>query len=337
VGAATTNNLGGVTRATAATAASRAKAGTGGDNKADLAAQGKRKREALGEVTALVTNNRTKGTGVAGGKGLKGKDKEVSKDDVGLKSKSTVVRQPLRTVMGPATRRTTRSTTVASQPPLPEAKEEPVEVYDDNAMVVDEEPPAPAPATTRRLSARKSNSQNAPSIRHSDINRRGSTRSITQKPVEVDPESARAFKKRRTSSEAPEDEQQVLEEERVQQELRDGIDELGVYADEEPEADPEGDQWTDLDAEDADDPLMVSEYVIEIFNYMKQMEVCTRLVFSAQHWLTKVYSQGHHHAEPELHVKTERSGVENARNSERLAHSNTRQIPSPSRDTLPRD
>jgi hypothetical protein len=31
--------------------------------------------------------------------------------------------------------------------------------------------------------------------------------------------------------------------------------------------------WTDLDKDDEGDPLMVSEYVIDIFNYMKQIEV----------------------------------------------------------------
>lgn len=31
--------------------------------------------------------------------------------------------------------------------------------------------------------------------------------------------------------------------------------------------------WEDLDAEDADDPLMVAEYVNEIFDYMKELEV----------------------------------------------------------------
>ena len=31
--------------------------------------------------------------------------------------------------------------------------------------------------------------------------------------------------------------------------------------------------WDDLDAEDAEDPLMVSEYVNEIFAYMRQLEV----------------------------------------------------------------
>lgn len=34
--------------------------------------------------------------------------------------------------------------------------------------------------------------------------------------------------------------------------------------------------WDDLDAEDAEDPLMVSEYVNEIFAYMRQLEVRQR-------------------------------------------------------------
>ena len=42
----------------------------------------------------------------------------------------------------------------------------------------------------------------------------------------------------------------------------------------EDEAHPDGDQWQDLDAEDASDPLMVSEYVVEIFDYFKEVEVC---------------------------------------------------------------
>ncbi|KAG2142232.1 uncharacterized protein EDB93DRAFT_1252293 [Suillus bovinus] len=42
-----------------------------------------------------------------------------------------------------------------------------------------------------------------------------------------------------------------------------------------PEADPDGDKWDDLGVEDFDDPLMVSEYVVEIFKYMKQAELIT--------------------------------------------------------------
>ena len=92
------------------------------------------------------------------------------------------------------------------------------------------------------------------------------------KPVdEVDEEeSLRVVKKRRTSSDLPEEAQIVAhippeeaEEERVIRSKRSTT----------PEADPDGDQWDDLDTEDADDPLMVSEYVTEIFAYLKEVEV----------------------------------------------------------------
>jgi hypothetical protein len=33
--------------------------------------------------------------------------------------------------------------------------------------------------------------------------------------------------------------------------------------------------WLDLDKEDVDDPLMVSEYVVEIFEYLKELEIAT--------------------------------------------------------------
>jgi len=65
------------------------------------------------------------------------------------------------------------------------------------------------------------------------------------------------FKKRRTSSKAPVSEAQMFEE---QVDLA---------------ADPKGDEWEDLDAEDADDPLVVSEHVVEIFKYMKEVEKTT--------------------------------------------------------------
>jgi len=40
--------------------------------------------------------------------------------------------------------------------------------------------------------------------------------------------------------------------------------------------------WLDLDAEDIDDPLMVAEYVNDIFEYMKALEVSTRWSFGGQ-------------------------------------------------------
>ncbi|PCH44885.1 hypothetical protein WOLCODRAFT_139305 [Wolfiporia cocos MD-104 SS10] len=78
---------------------------------------------------------------------------------------------------------------------------------------------------------------------------------------EEDEEENRAFKKRRTSSEVPEE--AVAEAEEV----------VGRAAT--PEVDPQRSHWDDLDAEDADDPLMVSEYVVEIFEYLKEVEQTT--------------------------------------------------------------
>jgi len=92
------------------------------------------------------------------------------------------------------------------------------------------------------------------------------------KPVdEVDEEeSKRVVKKRRTSSDLP-------EEARIAARIPQGeVEEHPVAHSKRsttPEADPDGDQWDDLDAEDTDDPLMVSEYVDEIFTYLKVIEV----------------------------------------------------------------
>ena len=91
------------------------------------------------------------------------------------------------------------------------------------------------------------------------------------KPVdEVDEEeSRRVVKKRRTSSDLPEEAEVVAH-------VPGGPEEVPVAHSKRsttPEADPDGDQWDDLDAEDADDPLMVSEYVDEIFTYLKEVEV----------------------------------------------------------------
>ena len=36
---------------------------------------------------------------------------------------------------------------------------------------------------------------------------------------------------------------------------------------------PKDSGWVNLDADDGDDPLMVSEYVNEVFDYLKALEV----------------------------------------------------------------
>ena len=242
---------------TAATAASKAKAS---DSKVDPAA-GKRKREALGEVTGLVTNNKGKA------KAAVGKEKESSGskekfDGVVIKSKTTTttttLRQPLKPV-GAVSRRTARTTVTTTQP-QPQALEQVVEVRDEDAMAVDEQP-----AATR--------------LTRKSVQSVGPSRRLKAKQQEEDAEATRVLKKRRTSSEAPLSEAQVYEEQ------ADMAADLEAFANAEPEADPEGDEWDDLDAEDADDPLMVSEYVVEIFKYMKEVEVRINLSLLV-HYLT---------------------------------------------------
>lgn len=107
--------------------------------------------------------------------------------------------------------------------------------------------------------------------------------------VDVDIEiEERVFKKRRTSSEgdieaAVDDEDQPDEE---QDFVTNEVDEAVptklngiVEQDAEAEAIDEGEDdeaevtgWEDLDAKDADDPYMVSEYVVDIFKYLSQCE-----------------------------------------------------------------
>ncbi|KJA26926.1 hypothetical protein HYPSUDRAFT_63692 [Hypholoma sublateritium FD-334 SS-4] len=245
-----TGTVGGVTRATAA---SRAKTSGIADTKLDIHA-GKRKREALGEVT--IPSN--KPAVVAG----KGKEKETF-DGVVLKTKGVATRQPLRTVAG------TRQT-AANIPKKPSAKDvkpghEVVSLDDENAMIVD--PPVALPS----LVVRKSNVVK-------DIQpvnaRRVSLRSAGNLPPrrEEEPEEEPVHKKRRTSSVAPEDDAPEQNEEDVHNARI--AAEMEAFANE-VEADPENSAWDDLDADDSDDPLMVSEYVQDIFGYLKQVELTT--------------------------------------------------------------
>ncbi|OBZ77405.1 G2/mitotic-specific cyclin cdc13 [Grifola frondosa] len=209
---------------------------------------------------------------------------------------TTTVRKPLRTVAGTAattttttattttaaatTTRRTRSTTAAVQlqqphpPPQPEpepsrtqrhrrleaVKEEPAP---DNLMSVDPHPPVASVPSPRRFVAAREAAASRHSTDHPRIPRRAHTRNVARYE-EVDAEAERAFKKRRTSSDAPDVE--ALHEAEV---------EHAVIPSEEIEADPNGDEWDDLDADDADDPLMVSEYVTDIFEYLKEVEQTT--------------------------------------------------------------
>ncbi|KAF9226410.1 hypothetical protein BS17DRAFT_729579 [Gyrodon lividus] len=272
-----------LSRATAATAASRAKVGNHDENKLDPAAQGKRKREALGEVAKNV--NKNKSVPLAP-KEVKGKGKEAAPikekfDGVVIKSKpppSTGDRQPLRTVAEPTTRRTTKSTAAHSQiHPLAQVKEDFTEVlpHDEDAMAVDDHKTATGltTAANHRTSHRRSAITTSQVITHevqrADLAKRTSSYLNIKNETHDEVEDSRVFKKRRTSSDIP-DEARLFEEHEAEVAAT-----LEAGVDSEPEADPHGDDWDDLDAEDGDDPLMVSEYVNEIFDYMKHTELTT--------------------------------------------------------------
>lgn len=256
-------------RALGATAASRAKVGANDENKVDLSLQGKRKREALGEVTTKnINKNKVTATAAKDGKG---KGKEVAPptketfDGVVIKAKPAI---SLKQITAPA-RRTTRSAIVPEVKPLKDLKEEPI-VNDEDAMAVDVHPPAPE--TSRRVSTRRSgaNTQQVitQEVQRVQTTRRTSSHLVFKAETQEEVQDDRVFKKRRTSSDAPETDidEQAQHEAEVAAVLDDDVA---------PEADPDGDEWDDLDAEDSDDPLMVSEYVVEIFKYMKLTELIT--------------------------------------------------------------
>ena len=140
-----------------------------------------------------------------------------------------------------------------------------------------------------------------------------------------DAQEDRAPKKRRTSSDAPETDMDKLAQHGA--EVAAVLDADGI-----PEADPEGDERDDLDAEDSEDPVMVSEYVVDIFKYLKQTEVrvlkgfvlLPKLIPHPQ--LTTPQSG--------IHGVAKGAGLVDARDSARLAGSSTCPIPISARDTL---
>ncbi|KAI0674570.1 cyclin-like protein [Trametes maxima] len=262
----------GLSRATASTAATRAKSVGVATSQVDPAAQGKRKRAALGEVPK-PPENKAKLSLAPGPLDPKGKErvKEIKEKFEGVVLKqttTTTVRKPLRVVKDSSTTtavaatRRTRSTTASAQPqtqPLHGHHLEVLREHDEDAMAVDPHPPAPIPSPKRFIAAREAVLTGVPAA--SRVPRRISARSL--KAEEDEEEASRAHKKRRTSSDTPD--VAAIHEEEVE----------NAVVPRELEADPEDDHWDDLDAEDADDPLMVSEYVVEIFEYLKEVEQTT--------------------------------------------------------------
>jgi G2/mitotic-specific cyclin 2 len=234
-------------------------------------------------------------------------------------------RQPLRTVAGPTTRRTTRATAVAAAPepkPMQKVKQQPrIEVHQDEPMVID----VPT-STARSVNPHKvTESTKASVARHAGIYRRSREAVVAEQQQRIveDAEDDRVFKKRRTSSDAPvdadaEEEKPPSNEDKIA---------LETYAEEEPEADPFGHEWDDLDAGDDDDPLMVSEYVSDIVKYLKELEVSPRQVEGA---FPLMAPPGHDHAQPGLHAVPKRARMEHERHPDGLARHDPCAIPSSS-------
>ncbi|KAI0071531.1 hypothetical protein K474DRAFT_1679342 [Panus rudis PR-1116 ss-1] len=268
----------GIARAAGATTRSRAAAAPA--SKTDPAAQGKRKREALGEVPRPPANILAKQSD------LKGKEKGKERFDGVVLHKTattttttttTTLRQPLKHVGGairPSTTaaapaRKTRSAVTAKEPPARlthvQEEQESAEEQDDNAMAISPEKPAPvdpAPVPApRRFSAARELAAAGHPMTATTARIPVPKRAPRHTPREVDEDEAyRPYKKQRTSSvEPPEEAERAQWEDENAAQV---IEEVG----------PDNDQWQDLDAQDGDDPLMVSEYVVEIFNYLKNLE-----------------------------------------------------------------
>ena len=276
-------------RLTAPTVSTRTKAVTKDAQLEDPAAQGKRKRSTLADVTV----NKPKARGLAAEKG-KAKDGAtqvlpvppskfagvVIKNKFAATTAIPQSRQVLRSVTAAAPhpalppKRTTRSSAVSNHV-VTGTKAELKPTLHVDAMVIDP-PDLHVPTTRVNGHARKTSSSVTAAKKTSSAhaNHEGRERD------EMEAEANRVFKKRRTSSEAPEDQKEDGKHVEVEagdqvcdiaeKELQKHLQNIGR----EIEADPDGPDWEDLDAEDADDPMMVSEYVTEIFDYLKVVEVC---------------------------------------------------------------
>jgi G2/mitotic-specific cyclin 1/2 len=210
------------------------------------------KRSALGEVSNGGKDNVAKGG--------KGKD-EGAKEKRALQQTSSAQIPASAAVAGPARR--TRSSTGAA------------------AVVAPVVEPAPKRRTTSRIPvaarSRSTTASTSTTVADGRLKERKLNIAIETKEV-VEPEPAR--KKRKTSSPAPEEdtEQDDLADEGLYDEdgrevvLNSGGRATRLRSPERvTRAKDAG--WTDLDAEDDGDPTMVSEYVVDAFNYMLAIEV----------------------------------------------------------------
>ncbi|KAG9035558.1 G2/mitotic-specific cyclin [Tulasnella sp. JGI-2019a] len=280
-------------------------------SKADLVAAAKRKREALGEVTNKSKGIR----GGLGGDGKGAGEKDTVPLKKNVLTSVTGARVPLgeRRVLGgnvpAAVPRKTKTLLTGKDVKVDEENK-----ADVDAMPVEPAPirasrristrtsatthatagVARAPTTTV-ASRRNAGTTSFNAATTSSSNRLTSRQISARRPLGItqpsqgesveDEDGKPAHKKRRTSSVAAEED--LLERQDVDDALTDGVEaELVLHAPGplygedgiavEPLGSAEGEtRWDDLDKEDASDPLMVSEYVGEIFQYLLKLELDT--------------------------------------------------------------
>lgn len=216
------------TRATASTAASKAKVVSTDAGKDEKEAGIKRKREVLVEVTGLVSNNKPKVSGTV----AKGKEAATTEN-----VKETMVAKPKVTVKPPSRR-----------------------------LV--------GAVASRRLVARAgSETKSAPKAELDEVvpeSKPSMTAIVENMEVDVkaqDEEEAIRAHKRRHTDEKPVIHAKFLDDSQVEADVV--AKQLQAV-----EPSPPGEQlWDDLDAEDWDDPFMVSEYVADVCVYLKEIEV----------------------------------------------------------------
>ncbi|KAJ3747895.1 nime/cyclinb [Lentinula detonsa] len=254
------------TRATATTVASRAKAVETGAEKTAV----KRKREILADVVTEPNSGKPKASAKGKEKANTGEKAAPAATTTKSKVTSKTVRAPLREVGGTATtQRLLRSKPVAGDRqilrPIKEGQDR------DEIMVDETQVPGP-PHTHSSHAIQPANFKLLlqPADRNDSLHG-------AQVPLENDLDREPVFKKRITEDE--EDRQPIarptsqlptaldeseLDEDRIATEL------AAVHEEEESAG-----LWDDLDADDAEDPFMAPEYVHEIMEYMKELEIRT--------------------------------------------------------------
>ena len=237
------------TRSTASTAASKTKPVA--LTTTTEAAGAKRKRDVLVEVTGLVTNHKGKGTSEAGG--LKGKEKGAAGNSTAATKTAKAIVKPSVKSGGVTLRRIPRSTsestaTSNSKTDTNEtALEQDVKMEVDDPLDVPPPPPVASSVSSKRLSR-----------------------------VVGEEDLGRVSKRRHT-----EKQELAVKELEALDESQADVDKVAADLVEET-APPSVQLWDDLDAEDWDDPVMVSEYVADVCVYLKQVEV---------RFLSLIYSQ----------------------------------------------